>query len=102
MESPVAQLVPNRLQQGCVGPDLRVAIHASLGRRNAGVARLLDGGVTVLALETQSHDVMLVAERHRLLGALPLLGDPWRPLQLIKGDSQGYDDQPCQDQARAG
>src|ERR1700678_2115052 len=45
---------------------------------------------------------MLMAERHRLFGALPLLGYPWRTLQLIEGDSQGDDNQPCQDQARAG
>ena len=93
---------PHRLQQGCVGPDLRVAIHAGLGGGDARVAGLLHRGVTVLALQSQAHDVMLMAERHRLFCALSLLGHPRRTLQLIEGDSQGDDNQPCQDQARAG
>ena len=46
--------------------------------------------------------MMLVAERYRLFGALSLLGHPRRTLQLIQGDSQGDDNQPCQDQARPG
>src|ERR1700685_3249644 len=45
---------------------------------------------------------MLMTERHRLFGTLSLLGHPWRTLQLIQSDSQGDDNQPCQDQARAG
>ena len=64
---PVAEALPHRLQQRAVGPDLRVAGHAGLGRRDAGEGGLLHGGVAVAAVDAVVRDVVLVAERHRLL-----------------------------------
>ena len=92
---------PHRLQQLRVRPDLRVAVDARLGRRNPRVARLLHRRVTVLALQTQSLHVVLMAERHRLIRPLPLAGHPGRALQLVQRDPQGNHDQPRQYKAHA-
>ena len=54
------------LKQLGVGPDLRVAVHASLGGRNAGEARSLNRGMAVAAVDPESGDVMLMAEGHGL------------------------------------
>src|SRR5580700_2279035 len=53
-------------QQLCVGPDLRMAVHASLSRGNAGEAGSLNRSVAIAAVDAQSGDVMLVAEGHGL------------------------------------
>ena len=56
----------NRLKQLGIGPDLRVAIHAGLRRRNTGEARVFHRGVTIAAVNAESSHVMLMTERHRL------------------------------------
>jgi len=35
------EAVPDRCQQSCIGPDLRVAGHAGIGRRQPGIGRRL-------------------------------------------------------------
>lgn len=50
-----------------VGPFLRMAVHASLGRCNAGEGCLLDGGVAVTAIDPEAADMVLMAEGNRLL-----------------------------------
>jgi hypothetical protein len=57
--------------------------------------------MTVLALQAESLNVMLMAERHRLIRALTLPRNPRRALQLIQRDPQGNHDQPRQHQAHA-
>ena len=57
----------NRLEHRRIRPDLRVAVHARLRRRNSGKARRLDGGMAVAAVDAESGDVMLMAERDWLL-----------------------------------
>src|SRR5215469_12371661 len=52
----------DRLQQLGIRPDLRVAVHAGLGWRNAGKARGLDRSVAVTAVDAESGDVVLMAE----------------------------------------
>ena len=44
-----------------------MAGHAGLGRRHAGEGRRLDRGVAIAAVDADVADVVLVAERHRLL-----------------------------------
>ena len=56
--------------------------------------------MTVLALKAESHDVVLVAERYRLIGALALPSNPWGALQLIERYSKCNHNQPRQHQAR--
>ena len=57
----------NRFEVRAVGPDLRVAVHASLRRRNTRVAELLDRCVAVAAINSVIADVVLVAELNGLL-----------------------------------
>jgi len=52
----------DRLKQLRVGPDLRVAVHARLGGRDAGKARGLDRSVAVAAINSESGNVVLMAE----------------------------------------
>ena len=82
-----------------VGPNLRVAVHAGLGRGYACEARFLDGGVTVLTLNAESGDVVLMAEWDRLLRAHTLIGPIRRALQLVGGQSKHDQQQSHEHQA---
>src|SRR5262245_49826147 len=68
----IAEAGPHRFENGCIGPELRVAIHAGLGGRNVGKRRLFDAGVAVPAVDAFASDMVCVAELKRLLdeGAL--------------------------------
>ena len=48
-------------------PNLLVAIHASFGRRHAGVRRVFDRCMAVAAIDAKRADVLLVAKRHDLI-----------------------------------
>ena len=75
--------VAHWLKQRGIGPDLCVAVDTGLGGWDSRVARFLNSDVTVLTLQTQSLHMMLVAERHRLVGTLTLSRHPGRALQLV-------------------
>ena len=62
-----AVALAHRLEHRRVRPDLRVAGHAGLGRRNAGKRAFLDRPVAMAAVDAEPLHVMLVAERNRLL-----------------------------------
>jgi hypothetical protein len=62
-----APALTNRFEVRAIGPDLRVAVHASLRRRNARVSELLDRRVTITAIDSIIADVMLVTELNGLL-----------------------------------
>src|SRR4029450_573287 len=51
----------HRLEDRRTGPDLRVAVHARLRRRDVRERRLFHGGVAVAAVDTHRPDVMRVA-----------------------------------------
>src|SRR5207253_11147248 len=55
------------LEHRALGPDLRMAVHAGLGRRDPGEGRGFDRGVAVTAIEAFAAHVVLVAEGDRLL-----------------------------------
>ena len=74
--------VPHRRKHGSVGPDLRMAVHAGLGGRNAGKARILNRGVAIAAIQPQAGGVMLMAEWDRLLRSNVLRGYIRRALKL--------------------
>src|SRR5262245_17989974 len=57
----------DRFEERTGRPDLRVAVDACLGRRNAGRRRDLDGRVAVAAVDADAAGVVLVAELHGLL-----------------------------------
>jgi hypothetical protein len=73
----------NGLKELGVGPDLRVAVHARLGRRDSGEAGGLDRGVTVAAVDAESGDVMLMAEWDRLRLADASIGHKGRALHDV-------------------
>ena len=62
----LGEALPHRRQDLRVGPDLRMAGHAGMGGRNAGVLRDLDRRMAVTAIEAEAADVVLMAKRHRL------------------------------------
>lgn len=56
----------DRLEIGAVRPDLRMAIHTGLGRRDACIGELLDSRMTVTAVDAVISDVMFVTELNGL------------------------------------
>jgi len=56
------------------GPHLRMTVHADPGGGNPREARLLDGCMTVPAVDAQSAGMMFVTERNRLLARDVLQG----------------------------
>lgn len=79
----LAQARPDRLQHVAVSPDLFVAIHTHGGRRNSGEGTDLNGVVAVPAVDTESANMVLMAERNRLIQ-----GDAFvRDVRRIHGSS---------------
>ena len=83
----------HRLEGGALVPDLRVAVHAGLGGRDAGVGRLLHRGVAVAAVDAHAAHVMRVAEGHRLLAGLVGPGDPGRAVHPEEEQHDAADDE---------
>jgi hypothetical protein len=80
-------------QQLGVGPDLRVAVHARLGGRDAGETRSLYRGMAVAAINTESGNVMLMAEGHGLRLAHSGIGKVRRTLDLHRHPAErGHDE----------
>src|SRR5512146_2669881 len=77
-----------------------MAGHAGFRWWQSRKTRLLDGGVAVAAIQPQPADMMLVAERHRLIAGDVLARDVRRADDLIaKPNSQHrYDSKQCQQQ----
>src|SRR5712692_1010266 len=70
-----------------------MAVHARLGRGNIREGRVFDRGMTVTAVDAQPADVMLVAERHRLLdGNLRARGVRGRIQLRPRQDQEGDDE----------
>src|SRR5688500_12036525 len=65
----------NRLQVRAIGEDLRVAVHARLGRRDPGETGLFDRRVAIAAVDTVAGHVALVAELDGLLSRDARFGD---------------------------
>ena len=62
----VGEACAHRLQHRRAGPDLRMAGHAGVGRRQAGARAFGDRGVAIAAVDAELAGVVAVAERHRL------------------------------------
>src|SRR5438105_13966248 len=65
-----------------------MAGHACFGRRQAGKRGLLDRGVAVAAIQSQTRDMMLVAEGHLLLPRHVLVGGVRRAVNQIDKAAQ--------------
>src|SRR5664279_2093313 len=88
----------DRRQHRAVLPDLRMATHADLGRRETGESRLLDGCMTIPAIDAQPAHVMLVAEWDWLVAYHVGLGDVSRAADPVPGESdRGQDKHPAED-----
>jgi hypothetical protein len=81
------------LEQGCIGPYLRVTVHAGFGRRNPGETGVLDRGVAIATVNAEPSDVMLMTERNRLRLADAFVGDVGRALYGVSDpDQRGHDE----------
>src|SRR5438477_13165578 len=69
---PGAEARAHRLERRARAPDLRMAVHASLGWRNIGEARSLHCRMAIPAVDSEAAHMVRVAERHRLLTSLRL------------------------------
>ena len=76
------EAVAHRLEERAVGEDLRMTVHAGLGRRNARERRLFHRRVTVAAVDAVAGDVAFVAELDRLLARGARFGHPWRAVHF--------------------
>src|ERR1051326_6835595 len=75
-----------------------MAVHARLSGGNIRERRVFDGGVAVAAVDTQSADVMLVTERHRLLNRNLGAGGVGGCVQLRPcPNEEGDDEDPAKD-----
>ena len=90
------------LKQLSVRPDLRVAVHARLGRGNSRETGSLDRGVTVAAVDAESGDVMLMAEWNRLGLADAGIGHKGRALHHVNNATQCRNDKHCTENGGAG
>jgi hypothetical protein len=61
-----SKTLAHRLQNRALGPDLRVAVHADLGGRNAGERRLFHRRMAITAIDAVVTDVVFMAELDRL------------------------------------
>src|ERR1035438_1535119 len=61
-----------------------MAVHASLGRRNAGKARSFYGSMAITAVDAEPGNMVLVTEWDRLRPAHPGISDIRRALNLIR------------------
>ena len=89
---------PDRLQQVGVRPDLPVAIHAGLRRRNARKTGNFDRRMTIAAIQPKTSHMVLMAEGHRLLPRYPPPAHIRRALHLNGEEKEPSDpkDRKCQ------
>jgi hypothetical protein len=74
----LAKAGPYRLEHVAVSPDLFVTVHADRGGRDTGERANFDSIVTIPAIDADSGDMMLMAERNRLIERYSLIRDIWR------------------------
>ena len=90
---PRAPTLAHRLEVRTIRPNLRVAIHASLRRRYAGIGKLLDGRVTVAAIYSVIAYVVFVAELNGLLAREKSLSVIGRPVELEQQPDDDRDEE---------
>jgi len=88
-----SETFPHGLEQSRVGPDLGMAVHAGLRRRNAGKTGILYRSVAVAAINSQASHMMLVAEGSRLRLYNAFIGYVGRALDLGHRPEDERDDE---------
>jgi hypothetical protein len=68
----------HRFEHGAVGPNLRVAVHAGLCRRNSSERTLLDRRVAISAVDSDSRDMVFMTKRNRLIARDANFRQIWR------------------------
>ena len=86
--------VANGLKQCGVGPNLRVTGHTRFRGRNSRKCRLLDGTMTIPAVDPQASHVMLMAKRDGLITENSLVGEIGRTEIVVnhRADRSNDDD----------
>ena len=79
-----AVALADRLEVGALQPDLGVAVHARLRRRDPGEGGLLDGGVAIAAVDPDGPHVVRVRELDRLCAGDVLLGCVGGSLEVVE------------------
>ena len=97
-----AEAGADRFEERAVGEDLRMAVHARLGRRNAREGGVLDRRVAVAAVDAIAGDVALVAELDRLFARDVRLGHPGRAVDRVGEPEQAGDDEDGAEDADTG
>src|SRR5690348_7124055 len=82
-----------RFQYGRLRPDFGVTVHAHLRRRDAGKRGVLNGRVTVPAIDTVVGDMVLVRKRHRLIDRLADIRHVWRANVQLQDNEQQSESQ---------
>ena len=77
-----APTLTNRFEVRTVRPDLRVAVHAGLGWRNACISEFLNGSVTVATIDAVVAGVMFVTELNGLFARKVRLSVVRRPVEF--------------------
>ena len=95
----VAKTCANRFENGCFGPDLGVATHAGLGRRNTGKCSFFNRGVAVAAIDPHAGYMVLVAEGDGLIARYINLADVVDAVDVEDKAKQGTDDDETYDNA---
>ena len=76
----------HRRQHRRAGPDLRMAGHAGVGRRQAGARAFRDRRVAIAAIDAELAGVVPVAERHRLRRRMDVRSG--HPIRVSKPDGE--------------
>ena len=95
----VAEAGADRFEVRAVRPDLRVAVDAGLGGRNAGRRRHLHRRMAIPAVDADAARVMLVTELDRLLDELIRRRDDVRSLKRENHPAEAEHQQKQRDQA---
>jgi hypothetical protein len=89
----LAKAGANGFERRTIRPNLGVAIHAGLRRRNSCKTAFFNRGVTVTAIDAYTRHMMLVAERYRLHPHYSRFREVGRPNQNADHSRQSSNDE---------
>src|SRR5262249_48865953 len=98
---PGSEALAHRLEKRAVRKDLRMAVHARLGGRNAREGGILDRRVAIAAVDAVARNVPLVAELNRLFARNVRFGDPGRSVDRAEQPAEAGDEKHRAEDANA-
>ncbi len=96
------EAVADGRKHGSVFPDLRMTRHAGFGRRHPGERGFFDGRVAETAVNAESENMMLVAERNRLFERNHFACRIGRPINGVQNPAASANQKQCANNARSG